>query len=79
MNKTSFINEFVEQVSQALPSQGNREELQKSIRMIAQSAMARLDIVTREEFDAQTAVLANTRRKLDALEADVKALSEQLD
>ncbi|MEM6938376.1 MAG: accessory factor UbiK family protein, partial [Pseudomonadota bacterium] len=37
-------------------------------RAVAQSWFDRLDLVTREEFDAQQAVLARTRQKLDELE-----------
>jgi BMFP domain-containing protein YqiC len=35
---------------------------------VLQSHLARLDLVTREEFDVQTAVLKRTREKLAALE-----------
>lgn len=39
-----------------------------------QAALARLDMVTREEFDAQTAVLQRTRQKLEALEQELSRL-----
>ena len=39
-----------------------------------QAALARLDLVTREEFDAQTAVLQRTRQKLEALEQELTRL-----
>ena len=38
------------------------------------SALARMDVVTREEFDVQSAVLARTREKLEALERRVAEL-----
>jgi BMFP domain-containing protein YqiC len=41
-----------------------------------QAALARLDLVTREEFDAQTAVLQRTRQKLEALEQELARLEQ---
>lgn len=43
------------------------------IQTLVQAAMRKCDLVTREEFDAQSAVLARTRAKLEALE---KSLAE---
>ena len=40
------------------------------------SALQKLDVVTREEFDVQAAMLARTREKLDALEKQVAALEQ---
>ena len=51
-----------------------REELQQNFKSVLQSGLARLDLVTREEFDVQRAVLLRTREKLDALEREVQAL-----
>lgn len=41
-----------------------------------QAALARLDLVTRGEFDAQTAVLQRTRQKLEALEQELERLEK---
>ncbi len=51
-----------------------REELQQNFRAVLQSGLARLDLVTREEFEVQRAVLLRTREKLEALERTVAAL-----
>ena len=51
-----------------------REDFQKNARATLQGALGNLDLVTREEFDVQTAVLARTRAKLEALEVRVAAL-----
>ena len=51
-----------------------REELQQNFKSLLQSGLARLDLVTREEFDVQRAVLLRTREKLEALEREVQAL-----
>ena len=55
-------------------SEQMREELQQAFKGALQSGLARLDLVTREEFDVQHAVLLRTREKLDALERAVAAL-----
>lgn len=46
-------------------------------RALVQSALARLDLVSREEFDAQAAVLARTRARLEALEQQLAQLQAQ--
>lgn len=56
----------------------NAEQLipKRELHIALQAALARLDLVTREEFDAQSAVLLRTRQKLEALEQQL-ALLEQ--
>ena len=51
-----------------------RDDLEKNFRSVLRSSLARLDLVTREEFEVQEAVLAKTRAKLEALERQVKEL-----
>ncbi|HXU53738.1 MAG TPA: accessory factor UbiK family protein [Casimicrobiaceae bacterium] len=50
------------------------KDIEKNIKAVLQSGLARLDVVTRQEFDVQREVLARTREKLDALEARVVVL-----
>jgi BMFP domain-containing protein YqiC len=49
-------------------------DVQKNLRALLQSAFAKLDLVTREEFDAQRAVLLRAREKITQLEARLAAL-----
>ncbi|MCY7354625.1 MAG: accessory factor UbiK family protein [Lysobacter sp.] len=51
-----------------------REELQQNFKAVLQSGLAKLDLVTREEFDVQRAVLLRTREKLEALQQAVAQL-----
>ena len=51
-----------------------REELQENFKSVLQAGLVRLDLVTREEFEVQRAVLLRTREKLEALERAVAAL-----
>ncbi len=52
------------------------QDIKENIRAALQGGLARLDLVTREEFDTQANVLLKTRQKLEALEKQVKALEE---
>ena len=56
-----------------------REDVTRNVRAIIAAGIARMDLVEREEFDMQSAVLARTREKLDTLERRVRQLEEQLD
>lgn len=51
-----------------------QQEMERNFRTTMQSTFNRLDLVTREEFDAQSKVLARTRAQLEALEERVAAL-----
>ncbi|MEO5628654.1 MAG: accessory factor UbiK family protein [Thermomonas sp.] len=52
-----------------------REELQQNFKSVLQTGLGKLDLVTREEFEVQRAVLARTREKLDALERSLADLT----
>lgn len=53
------------------------KDIEKNLRAVLQGVFAKLDLVTREEFEIQQAVLLRTREKLDALEATVARLEAQ--
>jgi BMFP domain-containing protein YqiC len=50
------------------------KDLEKNFRGLLASTLARLDLVSREEYDVQVQVLAHTREKLAALEARLAAV-----
>jgi len=50
----------------------------RELHMALQSALSKLNLVTREEFDAQTAVLQRTRQKLEALELRCAEIEQNL-
>ena len=56
-----------------------REDVSRNIRAVIAAGIARMDLVEREEFDVQSAVLARTREKLESLEVRVRELEEQLE
>lgn len=55
-----------------------RDELQQNFKAVLQAGLSRMDLVTREEFDVQRAVLQRTRGKLDALKGQLEALEARL-
>ena len=72
----NHIDDIARRLSERVPP-GLREpgeELQASSRAVLRSGLARLDLVTREEFEVQRAVLLRTREKLEALEGTVAEL-----
>jgi BMFP domain-containing protein YqiC len=72
-NLSQTMSQFL-QGNSSLPGQ---EAMQQQIKTVLQSSFAKLDLVTREEFDAQAAVLQRTREKLEQLEAMVAELESK--
>ncbi|MFK5985763.1 MAG: accessory factor UbiK family protein [Pseudomonadota bacterium] len=56
-----------------------KKEVEESIRQAIRSSITRLDLVTRDEFEIQSAVLQRTRMKLEALEKKVAELEKILE
>lgn len=81
----SHIDELARRLSNLVPPglRGNtsgelRDELQQNFKSVLQTGLGKLDLVTREEFDVQRAVLLRTREQLDALQRAVAQLEAQL-
>lgn len=72
------IDQLARRLADALPQgiRNMRDDMEQNFRGILQSGIARLDLVTREEFEVQQSVLARTREKLEGLEARLAALQE---
>ncbi|MFN3564542.1 MAG: accessory factor UbiK family protein [Burkholderiaceae bacterium] len=73
MDKVSFLDELHDRVL-ALLADTPAEDLRKNLKALLNQQFARLELVTRDEFDTQSQVLARTRAKLEALEARVAEL-----
>ena len=71
------LDELARRLSSLVPPglREGREELQQNFKSVLQAGLGKLDLVTREEFEVQRAVLARTREKLEALERDLAALA----
>ena len=77
MNDESVEN-IARKLADAVPEglRSMRDDLERNFRSVLQASLNKLDLVTREEFEVQEAVLAKTRAKLEALETAVKELEE---
>ncbi len=76
----NHIDDLARRLSELVPPglRDSSEELQASFRAALQAGLSRLDLVTREEFDVQRAVLLRTREKLHGLEQAVEQLEARL-
>ena len=72
----SDIEKLAGKLAEAVPEglKSMRGELEDNFRAVLRDGIAKLDLVTREDFEVQEAVLRRTREKLERLEAQVKAL-----
>ncbi|WP_079223978.1 MULTISPECIES: accessory factor UbiK family protein [Stenotrophomonas] len=72
----NHLDDLARRLSDLVPPglRESREELQATFKTALQAGLAKLDLVTREEFEVQRAVLLKTREKLDALEATVREI-----
>ncbi len=76
MNDLPLIDRIAAEISQRLPAGLGelRGEVERNVQAVLREAISRLDLVSREEFDLQTQVLARTRQKLEALERELGAM-----
>lgn len=72
------LQNIADNASKLLPNEKSREELHRSIQLLVQNALSKLDLVTREEFDAQAAVLQKTRAKAEQLEVQLSELEKKI-
>ncbi|MFV2005736.1 MAG: accessory factor UbiK family protein [Gammaproteobacteria bacterium] len=73
------LEELTRRISSLIP--GNvkhmQEDVENNIRSLLQTSLAKMNLVTREEFDVQSAVLQRTREKLEQLEKLVDQLQKK--
>jgi ubiquinone biosynthesis accessory factor UbiK len=75
MIQTKFIEEITAKLSE-LAAHSPLKDFEKNSRAMLSSVFAKMDLVTREEFDVQTEVLKRTREKLAELEVKLAALEK---
>ena len=74
------MNESLEQLTKRISSlipgdvKNLQDDFENNVRSLLQSSLTKMNLVTREEFDVQTAVLQRTREKLEQLEKQVEKL-----
>ena len=74
---TESIENIASKLAEAVPEglKSMREDLEQNFRSVLKASLNKLDLVTREEFEVQEAVLARTRAKLEALEAKLNDMT----
>jgi BMFP domain-containing protein YqiC len=72
------VNDIARRLLESLPSavRGAQVDLENNFRIVLRSTLAKLDLVSREEFDVQTKVLERTRARLALLEARLAELEQ---
>ncbi len=80
MNKPTQIDELAKKLAGFMPNsvQSLQEDIEQNIRSGLESGLRKMNLVGREEFDIQNAVLLRTREKLEALETIVSTLEDKL-
>lgn len=71
-----ILDDLARRLSETVPPGLNavRDDLERNFRAVLQAGLARLDLVTRQEFDVQAGVLRRTRERLEQLESRLAAL-----
>ena len=72
------IEELARSLAEAVPEglRSVQKDLEGNFRSVLKAGLARLDLVTREEFEVQEAVLARTREKLEAMEKRLEEIEK---
>lgn len=74
-----FLQQISQHISELIPESVKtvKKDIDKNIYATLQTAFANMNLVSREEFDAQAKVLKRTREKVEALEEIIKKLEEE--
>ena len=76
-NKNTF-DDLAKKITDLLPGnfQQMQQDLEANIKALLQSSLSKMNLVSREEFDVQSALLSRTREKLDQLEKQLAELDK---
>ncbi|EKD73968.1 MAG: hypothetical protein ACD_45C00123G0002 [uncultured bacterium] len=76
-----FLPKLTKKLCDALPPslQMMKKDMEKNFHVVLQSAFGKLNLVSREEFDAQTKVLARSRKRIETLEEKIKELEKTIE
>ncbi len=74
------LDELARRLAEAVPPQlkAVKQDLETNFKSVLQAGLAKLDLVTRQEFDVQSGVLSRTREKLASVEQRLAALEAEL-
>ncbi|KZX57002.1 hypothetical protein A3709_04315 [Halioglobus sp. HI00S01] len=71
--------DVLQKVGDMVGQSGLRDEVDKGVKTLAQGALNRLDVVSREEFDVQAEILRRTRERVAELESELAQLTTELE
>ena len=74
MKPTRIVEDVIRRVHEALPVDQIGEDLRRNVAEMVGAAISRMDLVTREEFDAQLALLEDAKARVEALEKRVREI-----
>ncbi|MBL4865888.1 MAG: accessory factor UbiK family protein [Pseudomonadales bacterium] len=76
MNQDQIFSHINQRLEQLLPSSLTdlKSEIQRNVKSVLLEAFSKMNVITQEEFDIQSEVLAKTRAKLERLEKQVEQL-----
>lgn len=80
MTTDETLNGLARRLADAIPQNLRTagEDIERNFRTVLRSGLGKMNLVSREEFDVQAAVLRRTREKLEALEAQLSELEREL-
>ncbi len=80
MLDSQTINELAEKLSSVIPegAKSLKADIENNIKAVLESSLRQMNLVTREEFDTQTALLERTMQKLEQLEQQLQELEKNL-
>ena len=78
METKNTFDDLAKKITDLLPGniQQVQQDLESSIKALLQSSLTKMNLVSREEFDVQSALLARTREKLDQMEKQLAELEK---
>ena len=74
MKPTRIIEDVIRRVHEAVPMEEIGEDLRRNVAEAVGAALARMDVVTREELDAHLEILADTQARMEALQERIEAI-----
>lgn len=77
MNRTQWMEDLQKNVSDLI-ARSPAADVERNVRAMLTQGFARLDLITREEFDVQTDLLARARTRTDQLSAQVQQLEARV-
>ena len=81
MQNFKGLDDLVGRLSASMPSSVKhlQTDIENNLKSGLENGLQKMNLVTREEFDIQSAVLLKTREKIDTLEQKIKALEQRLE